>query len=495
LNPLKKLAGQTAIYGLSSIIGRLLNYLLIPIYTRIFMPSEFGVISELYAYISFLNVFLTYGMETSFFRHYELSDDKHKIFSTSFISLFFTSVLFIGIVYFYSETIATLIRYPNHIEYIIWLAIIVALDAISTIPFAKLRADNKPKLFAGIKLLNIGFNIGFNLFFLVLCPYIIKNNVSFLGAKSIVEFVYDSSIGVGYVFISNLIASIMTTILLLPLIFKIKLDFDKKIWKEMLVYALPLLVAGMAGIVNETIDRILLKFLLPVGVSMAQVGIYSACYKISLFITIFIQAFRFAADPFFFSQAKNKDAKDIYASVMNYFIITCLGIFLIIMLYIDIVKHFVGVDYYEGLKVVPILLLANVFLGVFYNLSIWYKLSGKTMYGAYLSIFGAIITLILNFWWIPLWGYIGAAWATFICYFAMMIASYIVGQKHYNVNYNVRKSLIYFVLALGLFFVSVLIAPYVTHFKLIVNTLFLCCFFYVIYKTERKSLKQHPLKQ
>ena len=458
------------------------------------MPSEFGVMSELYAYISFFNVFLTYGMETSFFRHYESSENKHKVFSTSFISLFISSILFIGIIYFFSGAIAGLIRYQKHVEYIIWLALIVALDAVSTIPFAKLRADNKPKLFAGIKLINIGFNIGFNLFFLVICPFVMRSEGPLSFLKPFVECVYNREIGVGYVFISNLIATVLTFILLLPMIFKVKLDFDKKIWKEMIIYALPLLIAGFAGIINETIDRILLKFLLPIGVSMAQVGIYSACYKISLFITIFIQAFRFAADPFFFSQSHNKDAKAIYASVMNYFIITCLGIFLVIMMYIDIVKHFVGTDYYEGLKVVPILLLANVFLGVFYNLSIWYKLSGKTIYGAYLAIFGAVITLALNFWWIPLWGYIGAAWATLICYFLMMIASYIVGQKHYNVNYNLRKSGIYFLLALGLFFLSLLLEPVLGHFKLLVNTLLLIVFFFTIYKIEKKTIKQYPLK-
>lgn len=488
MNPLKKLAGQTAIYGFSSIIGRLLNYLLVPIYTRIFMPSEYGIIAELYAYISFVNVFLTYGMETSFFRHYESSANKLKVFSTSFISLLFTSLLFVIILFVFSGDIASLIRYPNNVEYINWLALIVALDAISTIPFAKLRADNKPKQFALIKLINIGFNIGFNLFFIVFCPFIVKNNVSPDFLKPLIELVYNDSLGVGYVFISNLLASVITFILLLPSVLKVKLFFDKQIWKTMIVYALPLLIAGMAGIVNETIDRILIKFLLPENISMSQLGIYSACYKISIIITIFIQAFRFAADPFFFSQSQNKDAKQIYASVMNYFVITCLSIFMIIMMYIDIVKYFVGTDYYEGLKVVPVLLLANVFLGIFYNLSIWYKLSGKTIYGAYLAIFGAIITLLLNYWWIPIWGYMGAAWATFLCYFIMMVASYIVGQKHYNVNYNVLKSIIYFILALILFFLSVLIEPVIGNYKLFINTVILCCFFFIIYYIEKNKL-------
>jgi O-antigen/teichoic acid export membrane protein len=261
----------------------------------------------------------------------------------------------------------------------------------------------------------------------------------------------------------------------------------------MIIYALPLLIAGMAGIVNETMDRILLKFLLPSDISMSQLGIYSACYKISIIITIFIQAFRFAADPFFFSQSQNKDAKEIYASVMNYFIIICLAIFLIIMMYIDIVKFFIGKNYFEGLIVVPILLMANVFLGVFYNLSIWYKLSGKTIYGAYLAIFGAIITLILNYLWIPVWGYIGAAWATLICYFFMMIASYIIGQKHYKINYNLKKSVFYFLLTMGLFFGSLVCEPYFLKYKLIANSLFLIVFFYFVVITEKKKFLKNVL--
>ncbi len=487
LNPLQKLAGQTAIYGLSSIIGRLLNYLLVPIYTRVFMPSDFGVVAELYAYIAFLNVLLTYGMETSFFRHYEMSANKNKVYFTAFFSLLITSVLFLCIVYIFLNQIASLIRYPNNQEFIVWLALIVAIDAITTIPFAKLRALNKPKLFALIKLLNIAFNIGFNLFFIVLCPYVVNNQETLPALYGFIDLVYNSSIGVGYVFIANLIASVLTLILLLPSIIKVRFEFDRILWKKMMVYALPLLIAGFAGIINETIDRILLKFLLPKDISMTQLGIYSACYKISIIITIFIQAFRFAADPFFFSQAKNEDAKSIYAAVMNYFIIACLIIFLLIMMYIDIVKYFVGENYHEGLKVVPILLLANVFLGIYYNLSIWYKLSGKTMYGAYLSIFGAVVTLLLNLLWIPIWGYVGAAWATMICYLLMMIASYIVGQKNYKVNYNIKKILGYFVLALSLFFLSTLFINYAINLKLFLNSIIFILFIVIVLYIERRK--------
>jgi O-antigen/teichoic acid export membrane protein len=482
VNPLRKLAGQTAIYGMSSIIGRLLNYLLVPIYTRVFIPSEFGVIAELYAYIAFLNVLLTYGMETSFFRHYADGNDKQKVYSSSFLSLLVTSAIFVLAVYILSKPLAALIRYPDNEEYILWLALIVALDAVVTIPFAKLRADNRPRAFAALKLLNIGFNIGFNLFFIVLCPWLLKNHPE---TETFVRMVYNPDIGVGYVFIANLLASILTCIMLLPFVIKIKLQFDKTVWKNMTVYALPLLIAGMAGIANETIDRILLKFLLPPDVAMSQLGIYSACYKISIIITIFIQAFRFAADPFFFSQARDKDARSIYAQVMNYFIITCLLIFLVIMMYMDVVKHFVGEDYHEGLPVVPILLLANVFLGIFYNLSIWYKLSGKTIYGAYLAIFGAAVTLTLNFLWIPIWGYYGAAWATLICYAAMMALSYYFGQKHYPVHYNIKKTAIYFAAALALYALSLLLEPYTGRLQLVANSFIVLAFVGLIFGIEK----------
>jgi len=489
VNPLQKLAGQTAIYGLSSIVGRLLNYLLVPIYTRVFLPADFGVVAELYAYIAFLNVLLTYGMETAFFRYYELTENKNIVYFTGFFSLLTTSFLFLILVLASLPQLASLIRYPQNSEYILYLAFIVAIDAITAIPFAKLRAQNKAKMFALIKLLNIGFNIGFNLFFIVFCPYVVKNFQSSDTIFKIIELFYNRNIGVGYVFIANLIASIFTLLLLLPSIIKVKFEFDKTLWKKMILYALPLLIAGFAGIINETIDRILLKFLLPEDISMTQLGIYSACYKISIIITIFIQAFRFAADPFFFSQEKNKDAKKIYAAVMNYFVMACLIVFLGVMMYIDIVKYFIGKNYYDGLKVVPVLLLANIFLGVYYNLSIWYKLSGKTLYGAYLSIFGACVTLLLNFIWIPVWGYVGAAWATMICYLTMMIASYIIGQKNFKVNYNLKKIGGYFTLALSLFLISKLFSKYSINLKLLLNTAIFILFIVVIICVEKRKRK------
>lgn len=484
MGSLRKLASQTAIYGMSSIIGRMLNYLLVPIYTRVFITSEYGIVNEMYAYVSFLVVILTYGMETGFFRFSELEKDKDKVYTTTLISLLISSSAFILIATFFAQPIASTLRYPNNSEYVIWFALIVSLDALSNIPFAKLRAQNRPVKFATIKFINILTNIGLNLFFILLCPYMLKHNI----APEFVDLVYKGKVGVGYIFIANLISSIVTVVLLLPEIFSIKLKFDFTLWKKMMTYGMPLLIVGFAGIINETMDRILLKYLLPPNISMAQLGIYGACYKISIMMSIFIQAFRFAAEPFFFAQAKEKNAKELYAKVMNYFIIACALIFLTITLYIDIVKFFVGKDYYEGLPVVPILLLANLCLGIYFNLSIWYKLTGQTRFGAYLSVAGAVITLLLNFWWIPIFGYMGSAWATLICYASMMIASYFFGQKYYYVKYRIKRNLFYIFYAIIIYLISAILPIESVVLRVSINTLFLGLFIASIYSIEKKSL-------
>lgn len=491
MNPLKQLAGQTAIYGFSSIIGRLLAYLLVPIYTRVFIPAEYGIVNEMYAYVSLLIVVLTYGFETGFFRFSEKEADKNKVYSTSLISLITTSSLFVFFAIIFSQPIADILRYPHNSEYVIWFALIIALDAVSAIPFAKLRAQNKAKRFATIKIINIVANILLNLFFILLCPYLKKHAIF----ESAIDLVYKGRIGVGYVFISNLISSALTIVLLLPEILKIKYKFDFALWKRLMRYSLPLLVVGFAGIINETMDRIFLKYLLPENIALSQVGIYGACYKISIIITLFIQSFRFAADPFFFSQAKHENAKQVYADVMKYFVIICAFIFLCVMLYIDVVKYFVGEKYYEGLPVVPILLLANMCLGIYYNLSIWYKLTDKTSFGAYISIIGAIVTIVLNVWWIPLIGFMGSAWATFICYASMMIISFFYGQKHYHINYNIVRILGYVALSIGLYFISVYIKPANTILLYSFNTLLLLVFTGVVMYVEKPSFLIKQKKQ
>ena len=393
MNPLKKLAGQTAIYGLSSVVGRLLNYLLVPLYTRYFLPEEYGVVTELYAYVAFLVIILTYGLATAFFRFSQTEKNNRVVYSTSLISLLFTSLLFIFLMFTFSESISSSIGYPNNQEYIKWFAIIIGLDAISSISFAKLRALNKATRFALIRLVNIFVNIGLNLFFIIYCPYAIENN---LPSLNFVNSVYSSSVGVGYIFVANLFASIVTILMLLPEMINSVWIFDKKLWGKMMIYASPLLIAGLAGITNETIDRILLKYLLPDNLNVSkEIGLYGAFYKLSIIMILFIQTFRFAAEPFYFAQEREVNSKKIYADVMKYFVIVISVIFLIVTTFYDFFINFLGSNYHDqrGFLVVSILLLANFFLGIYYNLSIWFKLTEKTLYGAYIAIFGALITL------------------------------------------------------------------------------------------------------
>ncbi len=472
MNPLRRLAGQTAIYGLSSIVGRLINFLLVPLYTRVFLPGEYGVVTIMYTYVAVLLIVLTYGMETAYFRFSEQNpEQKNKVFSTTFLSVLLSSTIFILVVIFWRFELAAVMRYPENHEYIVWIGLIIGMDALAAIPFARLRGENKALRFVMIRLAGIAVNISLVLFFLLLCPWLMDHAGDTV--RQYVDYIYNPKIGVGYVFIANLVASSVTLLLLSPVVRQLQTKPDPALLRKMLVYALPLLVAGLAGWVNEALDKLLLKFLLPEETAMSQVGIYGAVYKLAIMMTIFIQAFRFAAEPFFFAQAKHKDAKQTYAQVMNYFVIACLTIFLGITLFMDIVKHFIGPEYHEGLIVVPILLLANLFLGIYFNLSIWYKLTGKTYYGAWFSVIGAVITILLNTWWIPILGYYGSAWATLICYFSLAILSFVFGQKHFKIPYQVIRVLMMIIFAVLIFLVSFFTAKlpatlmYVTHLLLL----------------------------
>jgi O-antigen/teichoic acid export membrane protein len=494
---IKRLAGQTAIYGIPSILGRVLGYLLVPLYTRVFLPGEYGTVNVFYSYASFLMVILTYGMETAFFRFNEQEKDKEKVFSTGMISLVISSFIFLGLVSLFAGPVAQWIEYPDHRVYIIWFAWILALDALSAIPFARLRAQNRPARFAWIKMTNIAINIGLNLFFLLLCPFIISHIPESLIGRFI-TIIYRPHWGIEYIFISNLIASGVTVTMLFPQIAGVRWRIYPELWKRMLLYAFPLLFAGMAGIVNETFDRLLLRYLLPKDIASYQVGIYAACYKISILMTIFIQAYRYAAEPFFFAQAKEKDAKIVYAKIMDYFIIAVSLIFLVTMLYLDdfIMPLLVGKKYWEGKGVIPVLMMANLFLGVYYNLSIWYKLTSRTSWGAWLSVMGAVITLVLNFWWIPLssdhlvYGYYGSAWATFICYGTMMVLSYLIGQKYYHVKYNLLTFFGYTGFAVLLYMVSAFVQIETNFMRVSFHTLLLLIFVMAILLVEKPRLSK-----
>jgi O-antigen/teichoic acid export membrane protein len=484
---LRNLAGQTAVYGISSIIGRLLNYFLVPLYSRVFLPEESAVYVEMYAYVAFFIVILTYGMETAFFNFNQKEENKDKVYSTTLISLFTTSTLFIVFALIFSQPIASLLRYGDNPEYIQCFALIVGLDAFTSIPFAKLRAENKAVKFAIIKLVGIFVNIGLNLILLLLVPYLYNN---FSWGPDYLSFISDGKPIVGHIFVSNLVASAVVFVLLIPDFFRIRFGFSFPLLKRMLSYAAPLLILGLAGIANETVDRVLLKYLLPEDVAMYQLGIYGMCFKIAIVMSIFVQAFRYAAEPFFFAKQKDGDAKEVYADVMKYFVIIMTGMFLAIILYMDIVKHFVGKEYYSGLQIVPILLYSHVFLGIFYNLSIWYKLTGQTRFGAYISLTGTFISVLLNVLLIPVIGYMGSTWANFACYAVMMVISYFLGQKHYPIKYDLKRIFYYMTLSVLLYFVSV----YTTKFffadsmpqRLAFNTVLLITFIVFVVFSEPK---------
>jgi O-antigen/teichoic acid export membrane protein len=479
VNPLKKLLGQTAIYGLSSIVGRLLNYLLVPLYTRYFTTSEYGDVTLLYAYAAFLLIILSYGIETAFFRFSQREPNKRVVYSTALISLLISSSLFVGFIYFNAQSIANTLSFGQHPEYIQYFAFIIGLDTLSSISFAKLRELNQATRFALIRLLNIFINIGLNLFFIIYCPFAINNN---LPTAEFIQSFYSPSIGIGYIFIANLVSSVVTILMLVPEMSKSLWRFDKALWRKMMVYALPLMVAGLAGITNETIDRILLQYLLPADISASEIGLYSAFYKLSIIMTLFVQTFRFAAEPFFFSQERERNAKQVYAQVMKYFSIVTAFIFLSVMIYYDLVKQFIGTSFHDerGATIVPILLLANLFLGLYYNLSVWYKLTEKTSYGAYMSLFGAAITIVLNLVLIPYFGFVGSAWATLCCYFLMALCSYFLGQKYYPIPYPLGRIAMYFGLVLGFYFLSAYLS-----LGMAINTFFLIFYIVVVYVLEK----------
>ncbi len=473
MNPLKKLAGQTAVYGLSSIVGRFLNYLLVPLYTYNFATHEYGIVTELFAYVVVLQILLTYGMETGFFRFSQKDYSKDTVFSTAITSLFFTTLLFLVVGIVFSKNIATVIDYQQHVEYIIYFVLILSLDVLTALPFARLRLQNKAKKFAILKIINISVNIGLNLFFIVFCPMVIENN-----PNSILNNVYNPEIGVGYIFISNLVASSVVFILFLPSYFKVKYNFDKKLLKSMLIYSLPLLLTGLAGAVNEVFDRILLKYwlLVPEGIEnggeyvMKQIGIYGANAKIAVLMIMFVQAFRYAAEPFFFSFDKKKNSNTVFADIMKYFIIIALLMFLGVMFYLDIVKYFIHKDYFEGLKVILPLFLSRIFVGIFFILSFWYKLKDITRYGIVIVITGSITTIVLNYFLIPKYGYIGAAWTNFSTYLVMIIISFIWSRKYMPIKYDFKRIFAYFALALLLYFVSIQFEYNNIAIKLLVNT-------------------------
>jgi O-antigen/teichoic acid export membrane protein len=489
-HPLKKLAGQTVIYGLGNILPRFINYLFSLVLTYIFLqPAELASNTEFFSYISFVKILFTYGMETAFFNFTSKTENRDRVYSTALISILVSTLFLSLVLILFSGSLASLARYEDHRNYVVWCVLIVATDAIMAIPFARLRLNNQARRFALINFINVLVYIGINLFYLVLCK-----NAFEKGEDNFLAHAYDPTIGVGYAFLATLIANVVSIGLMGDQFRGFDYVFDARLWREMFAYAWPLIFIGLAGMVNETFDRIILKYLLPRGTGEYQVGIYGACYKISILMTIFIQAFRYAAEPFFFNNVRDGDSKKLNALVMKYFILFCLFLFLATTLNMPWIQVAISEKYRIGLGVVPILLLANLCLGVYYNLSIWYKLTGKTKFGAIITVIGAVITLTINFVFIPSYGYMACAWATLITYFVMVVISYFAGQKYYPVKYNLRSISVFTFLALGLYFLSTCFRG-VNHFllQLFLNNLLLLVFIFLLYKLEFDNLKK--LKQ
>ncbi|MFV0378790.1 MAG: lipopolysaccharide biosynthesis protein [Mangrovibacterium sp.] len=487
MNSFKKLVSDTAIYGVSSIVGRFLNWWLVPYYSYLFLPAEYGVVTNLYSYMAFLMVLLTFGMETGYFRYASTHKDKDLVYSTSIGFLFVTSMSFLLLVTAFSGGIARWLEYGDHPEYVVWIALIMAFDAFTAIPFAKLRIESRPIKFAVLKLVNIFSNIFFNIFFLSICPAILKSH-----PDSLVQYIYDPGMGIGYVFISNLISSFITLLLLLPDLW-VKPRFDRFLLREIFWYSFPILVVGVAGAITQNIDRILIPKLIPADQDpMGQLGIYGANYKLAVLMNMFIQAFRYAFEPFFFSQVKSENNKRGYALILKYFVIFGLFIFLGISLFLDLFKalHIIDSRYYSGLKVVPLVLMANLFLGIYYTLSLWYKLTDKTRYGAYFSIIGAILSLAINIAFIPLYGYMASAYAVLICFLVMSVLSYIYGQKHFPVAYPIKRIAMYFLLALILYALSVVMPIPPGLFSYLFNFMLFGVFTTVTFVLEQKEFRK-----
>ena len=482
MNPLKSLASQTAVYGISSIVGRFLNYLLVPLFTYYFTPAEYGVVAEFYAYAGFFAVVLVFGFETGYFRFRDKDGNTPDIaYSTVLRFLLAANLGFFLLLLVGSDILANALQHGGHPEYIVWIAAILAMDAIGAVAFAKLRAQEKALRFAGIKIIEILVNVGLCLLFIV-----VLRNASAGWAADL----WNPAMGVGYIFIANLVASGVKLLLLAPQLRGVTQGFDFVLFKKMLRYSLPMVIIGFAGVVNEMLDRALMKYLLPGDTqsNLTQLGIYSACYKLSILMSLFIQAFRYAGEPFFFAHAADKNAPKTYADVLTYFVIFCTFIFLLVTLYLDIFKYFVGPAFREGMFIVPILLLANLFLGIYVNLSIWYKLTDRTMMGAYVSLGGAFITVVLLLWWVPLFGYAGAAWATLACYASMALVSYLLGRKYYPVPYDVKRVLGYMGFAVTLYFANQQWIMLTGMHALLSGTLFMLVYVVAVYVVDGRKL-------
>ena len=489
---MKILAKETAIYGVSSIVGKFLNWMLVPLYTYVLQQqSDYGIVTNLYAWTALLLVILTYGMETGFFRFINKEGENPRtVYTTSLITLFTTSLLFALACVLWQTPIATLIGYPSHSEFIAILGVTVAIDAFASIPFAYLRYKKRPLQFAALKLLFVFLNIALNLFFLVLCPKIQD--------WSIISSWYDPNYGVGYVFVANILATGIQTLFLIPAMaegFKRTEDrahiFSWDLLGQLLKYSLPLLVLGVCGIMNQTLDRILFPFLYTGEDAQTQLGIYGACFKVAMVMMMFTQAFRYAYEPFVFAKHKDRESVAAYADAMKYYIIFSYMILLGMIVYLDLLKFIVAPSYWEGLRIVPIVLWTYIFQGVYFNLSFWYKLTDKTQWGAYFSLLGVAITFGLQVVFVPRIGYMASALSSTVCYLVIMLLSYLVGRRHLTIPYDLRRIGMYTLVILTLLAVYYLLAhllPMNDWTKMGIGTILLIIYCGIFYRLDGKTL-------
>ncbi|MET3112982.1 O-antigen/teichoic acid export membrane protein [Pedobacter sp. CG_S7] len=489
MSAIKKFLGQTAIYGVSTVLSRLFNFILTPIYTSVYAPGTYGIFTTLYSYASLINAVLAFGMESTYFRYLtKYEDKKQEVYNNSFLCIAFIATLFLVTGFVFADYIAiwTNSSSDNNIsdyqDYIRFFVGILFVDAICVIPFAKLRADEKPLKYSFIKFMNIGTFVGLNLFFLLLIPFIIKHDWPLSQwFASWYRFQW-----IGYVFLSNLIASVVTLILLVPEFLKLQLKFEKVLFMKMFSYSWPILVANLSFIVNENLDKLVLSKLLPESVADINVGIYGAVCKIAMFMSIFITAFRLGAEPFFFSFSKNVNARKTYAVILHYFVIALALLFVALVANIEVLKYFIRrEEYWVGLPAVPFLLFGYLCLGIYMNLSIWYRLSDQTRFGLYISLVGAFITVVLNFVLIPKYSYMGSAWVSMFAYFVMMVISYVLGQKFYPIPYNLKRIMLYLCLSM----VMVVLSFWVFDRNIYIGNVLLLAFLGLIVYLEKEEVK------
>lgn len=482
---IKSLVKDTAIYGLSSIVGRFLNWCLVPLYTIMFPAEEYGIVTYIYSFVALAMVILTYGMETGFFRFAKHDDyEPSSVYTTTLFSLGFTSSLFIAVIILFLNPVSRAINCSTTPSYVWIMAATVAIDAFTSIPFAYLRYKQRPVRFAFIKLTNIALNITLNLFFILLCPWLWEN------APDSISWFYNPDYGIGYIFAANLISSAVTLLMLLPEITAEKFCFNYALLRKMLIFSFPLLIAGLAGIMNQHIDKLLYPRLITDATeAMTGLGIYGANYKIAVVMIMFIQAFRFAYEPLMFSRkTENQQQKhQEYRTAMTFYVIFALLIFLGVMFYIDFLKYFISKNYFAGLKVVPILLLAEFFYGIFFNLSLWYKSIDKTYWALVFTLFGFVVMVALNILFVPEYGYIACAWAALACNVVMMTASYFVGRKKNPINYDLRRIGFYFAVAIAFFAIATFGATPHFWLNIVIRTFLL--FVYVVVVLKREHLK------